>query len=293
MLVIAGILIVAWPGVVDSIGASTSGTIVEKHEVVRVFAGDWFRHFEITASYSIPGRPMEHRAACDVTESTYDSLRQGNTVTVHYIPNLLVQPFVPATHLSPCTAMGGISLNTPVRHLGIALLALLPIVFLWRVLHIRSAAWLFLAWIGLTLAWVAMPRTEPEPRRRVPALATVHHVVTVTKLFESRNSNRDIPLQHPYQIVELQFVPPGMDTPVMAVDKVDQNSLPGLQEGQSLPIVYDAGNPRVARLVGGTRLFPAQARQTVLSIGIGFAILAAIGMAFSAFARTARRRVGI
>jgi hypothetical protein len=76
--------------------------------LTRVFAGDWFRHFEIIASYSIPGRPLQHRAARDVTGSTY-SLRKGNTVAVHYPPNLLVQPFVPDTHLSPCTPMGAIS----------------------------------------------------------------------------------------------------------------------------------------------------------------------------------------
>jgi hypothetical protein len=137
-----------------------------------------------------------------------------------------------------------------------------------------------------------MPGTEPDPQRPVPATAIVDHVATITELGDERGSDKGIPLLHPYQVVEFKFVPPGMDIPVTAVDKVDQNSVPGLQDGQTVPIVYDAGHPRVARLQGGTRMFPAQARRTVLYIGIAFAVLVSIPIAIQAFARTARRRLG-
>ena len=41
-----------------------------------------------------------------------------------------------------------------------------------------------------------------------------------------------IPLGQPYEIVRLRFLPPGKDTPVTAVDKVDRGSVPNLQKGQ-------------------------------------------------------------
>jgi hypothetical protein len=292
VLLLIGSAIVAWPVVLDAIGTRTSGVIAEKHEIVRVFSGDWFRHFEIIASYSVPGHPLEHRAVCDVDESTYDSLRKGNAVFVHYIPNLLVQPFIPATHLSPCSTMASISVNTPLRYLALAGIALLPILILWRVFRIRNAVWLLLAWLGLTFAYVVMPRTEPEPQGPVPGTATVDRIARIDKLGDERGSDKSIPLLHPYQVVELKFVPPGMDTAVTAVDKVDENSVPGLKEGQSAAIIYDAAHPRVARLQGGTRLFPRQARTTVLWFGVGFAVLIAIPLTVRGLAGMARRRLG-
>jgi len=293
VFLLIGSAIAAWPSVLDAIGTRTSGVITEKYEMVRVFGGDWFRHFEIIASYSVPGQPLEHRAICDVDEITYDSLHKGSAVVVHYLPSLLVQPFIPATHLSPCSAMASISFNTPLRYLALACVALLPILVLWRVCRIRSAVWLFLAWLGLTLAYVVMPRTEPEPQGPLPATAIVDRIVRVTKLGDEQRSNKGIPLLHPYQVVELKFVPPGMDTAVTAVDKIDENSVPGLKEGRSAAIVYDAAHPRVARLQGGTRLFPGQARTTALLFGAGFAVLVAISLTVRGLAGMARRRIGL
>jgi hypothetical protein len=292
ILLLIAFAIVAWPSVVDSIGTRTSGVITEKIEVVRIFSGDWFRHFEIIASYSVPGQTLEHRAVCDVDESTYDSLRKGSQVVVHYLLHLLVQPFLPATHLSPCKTMASISVNTPVRHLALALVALLPILIFWRVFRIRSAVWLFLAWVGLTFAYVVMPRTEPEPQAPVSGTAVVDHIARISKLGDEERTDRGIPLLHPYQVVEFKFVPPGMDTAVTAVDKIDENSVPGLQEGQSAAIVYDAAHPRVARLRGGTRLFPRQARMTVLLLGGGFAVLIVILLTIRGVAGIARQRLG-
>lgn len=53
-----------------------------------------------------------------------------------------------------------------------------------------------------------------------------------------------------------------------AVDKVDRESVPNLQKGQIVDIVYDAGNPRIARLRQGTRQFARQARTQVLLVGV-------------------------
>jgi hypothetical protein len=105
----------------------------------------------------------------------------------------------------------------------------------------------------------------------------------ITEVGDSANSE-GIPLQHPYQIVGLKFVPSGMDTAVIAIDKVDLDSVPNLKEGQSAQIVYDAEHPRVARLLAGTRFFPGQALITVILCcaaytGV-FVVIAAVRGAF-------------
>jgi hypothetical protein len=58
-----------------------------------------------------------------------------------------------------------------------------------------------------------------------------------------------------------------MDTPVIAVDKIDLNSIPGLHENQTVAIEYDATNPRVARIVGATRLFPQHTTSMLMITG--------------------------
>lgn len=272
LLVIAGVII-GWPIYLKNSGTRTSGAITEKFENVRIIDGNWFRSFEITADYSIPGQSVQHRAACDVDEKTYDSLHRGDSVVVYYFANLLSQPFIPATRLSPCTTMASINLNPSVTGaLIVALVVLLGILFLWRVLRIRIAAWLLLPWACLTFAYLVLPHAEPEPQHPVSATATVDTITTVTTI-GGRRGHRAIDLPHPYEIVRLKYTPAGMDAPVVAIDKVDEGSVPNLIQGQTLAIVYDAGHPRIARLQGGTRSFPGQARTIVVLIGAAFLVL--------------------
>lgn len=68
-----------------------------------------------------------------------------------------------------------------------------------------------------------------------------------------------IKLAHPYQLVELEFTPANATEPVVALDTVDLSSIPDLAPKQTVDIDYDAANPRIARIHGGTRNFPQQA----------------------------------
>jgi hypothetical protein len=249
---------VGWPIYVETYGTRAAGVVAEKRENVSLEYGDWFRRFEVLATYSIPGQPVQHRAICDVDEKSYDSLHPGNLVGVHYFASLPQQPFLTATHLTPCSPTASINLGSAgVRRLILVFAALIVLLFLWRVLRIRMAVWLLFPWLGLSLAYLVLPRAEPEVRQPVPAVAKVGSVVTITTL-GGADDGEGIPLQHPYRMVELKFVPPGMDTAVTAVDKVDDDSVPDLKEGQSVNIVYDAAHPRIARMQDGTRLFPGR-----------------------------------
>jgi len=281
----------AWPAYLESAGSAAPGVITEKLESVRVEYTDWFRRFQVMAAYSIPGQPVQHRAICDVSEKTYDSIHVGNAVVVHYFGGLLNQPFIPATHFSLCSNFASSGLRSSVvRHLVIAFVALLAILFLWRVLRIRIAMWLLLPWLCLSFAYLGVPHVEPEPEHPVSATAIVDSVTTITTLGATSN-DESIPLPHPYQIVLLKFVPPGMDTAVTVVDKIDVGSVPNLKEGQSADIIYDREHPRFARLQSGTRLFPGRTLKLVILCSIASIGLVAIAAGIGGFFRLIRRSI--
>jgi hypothetical protein len=148
----------------------------------------------------------------------------------------------------------------------------LVVVFLWKVFRFRLAAFLLIPWAIVLVAYLAIPRQEPAPQHPVAGTAAIQAVTNVSEVLESDDS-KGIPLQHPYQIVRLQFTPNGMDTPVVAVDKIDLGSLPALQPGQNVDIFYDSAHPRVARLQAGTRAFPVHATATLILTGLAFLAL--------------------
>ena len=292
--------IFVWPSYLDNHGKVASGSISEKQEGVRVHFGEWYRRLEIVAAYSVPGQPLEHRAICDVDEKTYDSLHVGNQIAVHYFA-LPPQPFLPTAHLAPCTTVTSLGLNSPVpRRFALAIAPLLVILFFWRVLRLKIFMWLLFPWIAFAFICIGLPRVEPEPQHPVSATAMVDRIVTI-KTLGDEPTRRAIPLRQPYQIVLLKFLPPGMDTPVTAVDKVDEGSVPNLKEKEKVDIVYDAQHPRVARLEQGTRRFPGQAMMTVVlfsAVCIALiAIAAGIGNMFRAAGRkvseAAQRNIGL
>jgi hypothetical protein len=197
---------------------------------------------------------------------------------------------VPATHLAPCSTAASIGLGSPLLpRLLVTFSALLAIMFLWRTLRVRIAIWLLFPWICFAFAYIGLPRVEPEPQHPVAGTATVYEVLTITAL-GNMEPQQSLPLQHPYQMVLLQFVPPGMDTPVKAVDKVDLGSAPNLKEGQAVNIIYDAAHPRIARLQQGTRLFPGRTLKTVMLCCIAYILVLAIVGGIGSFFRLIRRK---
>ena len=262
----------AWPIVLNSIGTTASGVVSGKFESIRIEYGDWFRHFQVTGTYSIPGQPIDRRAVCDVDEKTYDSLRIGGPVTVRYMRNLPPQPFLTTARMAPCSLVG-ISMGPSVWRLIYAGAILLGVLFVWLALRVRLAIWLLPVWVCFAFVYLGMPRVEPAPRQPVSATATVANITTIDTLWETSQSD-GIPLQHAYQVVELRFVPKGMDAPVVAIDKIDDDTS-DLKKGQSVAIAYDAGNPRIAQVQAGTRRFPVQAWMTVMLWG---AVIGALGL---------------
>jgi hypothetical protein len=291
-LFLAGLVAVfyEWPSFVDAKGTAAAASVTEKRETVREHFGNWFRRFEIVAAYRAPGSAFEHHAVCDVEQATYDATQIGDRVTVHYIPALLQQPFIPATHLSPCTAKANFGSNPDLyRRMALVFGSLLPIMFLFLVLRIRIAIWLLVPWFGIFIVYCAVPRAEPAPSQPRPAQATVRSVYTIDEIFPVTSTRRrhtmPVKLDHPYQLIQVEFTPSGAASPVVALDAIDINSIAGLQPKRAVDIDYDAANPRIARLRGGTRNFPEQAQRQLL---LTFGLIAGILIALLIFTRSSR-----
>jgi hypothetical protein len=279
-----------WPSYLDQHGTVAAGVISEKRETIRIHYGEWYRRFEVVADYSIPHQPIQHRTMCDVDEKTYDSIHVGNGIAVHYLASLPVQPFIPTAHVAPCTTAASLGLNSRILwRVAIAFTPLLAILLLWRVTRIKYLVWLVLPWMACAFVYLGIPRVEPEPQHPVSTRATVDRVALITRLGDAPR-NRSIPLKHPYQIVVLKFVPPGMDTPVAAVDKVDSGSVPNLKPGEKLSLSYDASDPRVVKLQQGTRLFPGEALSTAILFGVIFVVLAGAAAAIGSRFRSTTRK---
>ena len=277
-----------WPVVLNSIGTPANGVVSEKFENIKVEYGDWFRHFQVTGAYSIPGQPMEHRAVCDVDQKTYDSLRIGGPIGIRYLRNLPPQPFFTTARMAPCSLVG-ISMGPSVWRLIYAGAALAAVLIIWLVLRVRPAIWLLPIWVCFAFVYLGMPRVEPAPRQPVPTTATVANITTIDTIWETSRSD-GIPLQHAYQVVELRFLPNGMDAPVVAVDRIDDDTS-DLKKGQSVAIAYDAGNPRIARVQEATRRFPEQAWMTVMLWGAGLGVLCLLAVGARGLLRMIRRNL--
>lgn len=200
-------------------------------------------------------------------EKIFDSLRVGEPVQVHYFGAFLFQPLVTADHLSPCSPLASFSLSSSSsKRLAAVAVPMLAILVLWRLFRVRPAAWLLLPWVCFGLYSLGLPRVEPEPVQPLMAKAQVDGVDEVTALELSERKEEDLPLLYPYQIVRLRFRAAGKDTPVTAVDKVDVDKEASRvwSNGQTVDIVYDAQNPRIARIEHGSRRCPGHARTEVL-----------------------------
>ena len=181
------------------------------------------------------------------------------------------------------------------RRIELVFGSLFVILFAWLVLRIRIIAWLLVPWFGLFVLDCVVPRAEPASSRPRPANARVRSVSTIDEILAGgpgrRAHSEPMKLAHPYQLIQLEFAPANAIGSVIALDTVDLNSIPDLSSKQTVEIDYDAANPRIARIHGGTRNFPQQAlRQLMLTYGLvaGFFLLLFI---CTRFLRLFRRRV--
>lgn len=165
-----------------------------------------------------------------------------------------------------------------------ALLVLPGLFWAWRKHPDEGFGSLLLVFVIATCAipYWRVPHPQPlPPGPQVNTTAIVRNMKVVTRIWTtgqpstpSRSSSGQT-ISRPFYMLDLEFTPPGSSEPVHAVDKVDIISVPGLQQGETVPIVYSAADARAAQLVGATRTYDRSAFNEMMEITFGVAIIVA------------------
>ena len=274
----------------DRRGEVTTARVASKHEeitVQQVPVGGWIRWYRVGVEFDTrdAGRGM---ATVTLPQPRYDGLHPGDTIQIRYLPffPLLARAAERSTGQAALDVAGHFA-NDP---------WLLP--FLFWLLGGFVALWIAsrvatVAIVVAGLAWMALafPLEFPAPRQLPPApldaTARVTAVTLVTKaparttprrsrvgLGTSESVRR---LAMPYEVVQLQFAPPGLPDSVVAVDVVDSASVAGLTAGAIVPIAYDPRSPRDARMTLGSRTYRDRNRYHFLVPMMGLGVLGMLG----------------
>ncbi len=287
--------IVGYSLYLDNAGIVTSGKVSAKQESISVHAGDWTRHLLLQVQFQVPGERLSRYAQGNVDLLTYDRTRIGDRVAVRYLPSPVLHQLViiPTARLASDTtfSLPADSYGPLERVIGVTLLLLLLLVLAVKTKN-RIARILFIVAGSLAFGYFLFPRQTLAPAGNIQsARATVAHISTVTHILEGRRK-RGMATSQPYDIVQLSFTPQGRTESVIAVDEIDHDSIPELSPGEVLPIEYQSDQPRIARILGGTRTFPEQARISfIVNTGAMFLFLWFVYWLRSVIRSKARRMI--
>lgn len=251
----------------DNAGIVTTGKVSAKQETISVHAGNWTRHLLLQVQFQVPGEIIPRYAQGNVDLISYDRTRIGDRVPVRYLPSPVLHQLViiPTARLASDTtfSLPADSYGPLERVIGVTLLLVLLLVLAVKAKN-RIARILFIVLGSIAFGYFLFPRQTPAPAGNIQSTrATVAHISTVTRILEGRRK-RGIATSQPYDIVQLSFTPQGRTESVLAVDEIDHDSIPGLSPGDVLPIQYQSDQPRIVRLLGGSRTFPEGARISFL-----------------------------
>lgn len=152
----------------------------------------------------------------------------------------------------------------------------------WRANRGRGVGVAFLATVvlGLAALYYRVPRPASLPDGSLAkATATVRTVRKVDQIWASASESADGSggqrVRQPFQMVDLEFTPPGADRPVHVLDRVDLGSVPGLEAGRLVAILYSPTDPRSGRLSAGTRHYGDRAFVDIVkwTVGLGTGVL--------------------
>jgi hypothetical protein len=76
-----------------------------------------------------------------------------------------------------------------------------------------------------------------------------------------------------FQMVELEYTPEAAGEPIHVLDRIDLNSVPGLNAGSKLPIEFSFSDPDAVRIVGATRRYARQLATEILLLAYGLGAL--------------------
>lgn len=296
-LIVFGLLlapVVGLPLWVEVGNQSAAGEVVGKREEIDVRRATWSRQLFLDVRYTPADSGLAEQATIAVDPELYDRMRVGAPTTVHYLPRadlrwlgalagarLEGQP--PYGQLRAMVGPDGVAW---VAGIGVWL-ALLAIWWRWR------SGWLalilLLGLLGAAMYTVSDWPAPAPPGPQLQAQATVRdtHLIDRLSFGRRRRSSLNNEATQPYRVVELQFTPEGRADPVVAVDLVDEGSVPGLENGGTLPIRYSVANPRWAQIEGAQRTY---AWKNLTGYAVAALVILVVIVAAWAFTRLRRRR---
>jgi hypothetical protein len=273
----------------DRSGVEIGGTVTAKEEYVAFLADRWERRTNITVAYEPPDEHWKHQKIAHVSVARFDQIAPGDHVSVRFLRLQDLPQFPMARNLYrsgflPKVAVDGQQTGSALGEvlsyrappivwwaIGIAIL-----LWLWKKLRVPGFTFALLALIvfGVLFAYYRTlpapitPITSPAHETTAEVQATDH----VEQVYPTRQSY-PIYLDQPVDYVAVRFLPEGWRTPVVAVDEVDAKSIPGLRAGLTVPVRYDAAEPRHALIVTGTRTFPGRNIRGVIVQGLVAAVV--------------------
>ncbi len=266
---------------IDQRGVIIPGRVAYKREDVVVRYSKFERSSEVTIEYSKPDGSGVDYQKVQVSPAEYDAKHIGQAVSLHYlrpqdlpdvplIQSLRRAQLLPMVRLADHQSFSGLRqlFTGRVSRLTFVVGGVAVVLLLWRIARIPGFAWAcgFCILAGITVGTLGeFPQPLPAPTLAVRhAIGTVKELDRIDKLF-SDTHQRGWETFQPVQVLGVQFTPEGRTEPVLAVDLIDEGSVPGLKEHSSVPLDYEASSPRTAYIAGATRNFP---RRNMTGVGL-------------------------
>ncbi len=316
ILLLLGIVLLVSPFLISSLlidqrGVLITGHVFSKDERIVVRNASWTRNMDISVQYDPPdGYGGVAFMSAQLTPDRFDRLKKGDLVQLHYLLAKDLPAFPGAKtmrqmHVLPMVRLadeqtwsGPAVIVDSHRTLVSALLAAVLILVLWRLFRVPyfgSAVFLCIV-VAIAISMVAdFPKAMPAPKNDVRmAAGTIKSLERWEWLFRD-NRSQGLKADQPIQVAGVQFVPEGRTEPVVAVDLIDEGSLPGLREHAPVRLEYESAAPRVAYIRGATRHFFGQNVLGVVNQGVAVVVVTAIllavgGLLRFGFGRLTRRR---
>jgi len=172
--------------------------------------------------------------------------------------------------------------------------------WMWRGRRGQGFGWALLCSTALTAAalyyrvpWPVLPPAGPQGH----AIGVVRAVRSVDQIWGSSSSSGESTggesIRRPFQMVDLEFMPPGRTESVHALDRIDLDSVRGLRPSMTVPVIYPLADPRAGQMSVGTRSYGRQifAYLLGLTFGLGAVIAFVVCPAIFYVSRVAQRVV--
>jgi hypothetical protein len=297
LLIAAGVAVVTLPFLVSSLyidqrGVEITGKVYSKNEYAIVRHSAWSRSCEVTFEYWPKEESSVSFLKVELPPERYDGFHRGQQVKLHYlrpqdIPDLpLSHPLrqmglLPKARLAGQRIFSGMTITSWNRDNFpfVALAAAVLVLIFWRLSRLPGFAWAVGACVVVVIA-LAMISEFPVPTDRPSAdvriaQGRVKTLSRIDRIFSGSRSRGEIVAQ-PISVAGVEFVPEGRTDPVLAIDLIDEGSLP-LRPDAVVEVEYEFASPRKAYLRGATREFAGRNLRGI-GLTIAFCALLLVGV---------------